>query len=266
MATAWGRRRPLASAERNSVIKFSFSSGAVSGINFFSGNGINGPSAIALDSASNAFIANFNGNSVTELSSAGTNMNGSPFTGNANNITLPTGLAVGPSGSVYVTSGKGYVVKLSNTGVYSSNVSDNALQGPVAVAVNPAGQIGVTGFTTGTAISGALAEFADSGPSVVVSAASPVSSGLSNPAGIASDGVSFWVANSSTGGGLAQFAYGATTATSPSVGFGSLNTPVGVAVDPSGSVWTANSGSNTVSKFIGLATPTATPIAVKVGP
>ena len=47
---------------------------------------------------------------------------------------------------------------------------------------------------------------------------------------------------------------------------GSLNAPVGVAVDASGCVWTTNSGANTVAKFIGLSTPIATPIAVNVGP
>jgi hypothetical protein len=31
-------------------------------------------------------------------------------------------------------------------------------------------------------------------------------------------------------------------------------------------VWTANSGSNTVSKFIGLAAPVTTPLAAIVGP
>lgn len=257
----------VANTAGNSVVQFAVTSGVVSGVNSFNGNGINGPTAVALDSASNVFIANFNGNSVTELNSAGVNQNGSPFTGSSNNIKVPTGIAIGlGGGAVYVTSGNGYVVKLSNSGVYKNNVTDSALQGPVSVALTSAGQIGITGSTSGAAIAGALGEFTDSGSSLVVSPVSPVSSGLSSPAGIASDGVSFWVANGSTGGSLAQFAYGASTPTSPIAGYGSLNTPAGVAVDPSGSVWTANSGSNTVSKFIGLALPYTTPIAANVGP
>ncbi len=257
----------VANTAGNSVVQFAVTLGVVSGVNSFNGNGISAPTAIALDSASNVFIANFNGNSVTELNSSGVNQNGSPFTGSSNNITVPTGIAIGlGGGAVYVTSGNGYVVKLSNSGVYKNNVTDNALQGPVGVALTSAGQIGVTGSTTGSAIAGALGEFTDSGSSLVVSPVSPVSSGLFSPAGIASDGVSFWVANSTTSGGLAQFAYGAATPTSPTAGYGSLNTPVGVAVDPSGSVWTTNSGSNTVSKFIGVASSYTTPIAANVGP
>jgi len=47
---------------------------------------------------------------------------------------------------------------------------------------------------------------------------------------------------------------------------GQLNAPAGVAVDASGNVWTANSGDNSVSKYVGLASPAVTPIAAAVGP
>jgi DNA-binding beta-propeller fold protein YncE len=83
---------------------------------------------------------------------------------------------------------------------------------------------------------------------------------------VASDGTSIFVANNAASGGLAQVAYGATTALSPSAGYGALSSPVGVAIDSSGSVWTTNSGSNTVSKFIGLAVPVVTPLAANAGP
>jgi hypothetical protein len=53
---------------------------------------------------------------------------------------------------------------------------------------------------------------------------------------------------------------------SPTTGFGSLNTPVSIGVDASGNVWTANFGSNTVSEFVGIASPVVTPIAANVGP
>ena len=56
------------------------------------------------------------------------------------------------------------------------------------------------------------------------------------------------------------------TGCSPAGGFGSLNAPIGVAVDSSGAVWTANSGSNMLSKFIGIAAPVITPLAANVGP
>ena len=56
------------------------------------------------------------------------------------------------------------------------------------------------------------------------------------------------------------------TVLSPSTGFGSLNTPVSIGVDASGNLWTANLGENSVSEFVGIASPIATPIAATVGP
>jgi sugar lactone lactonase YvrE len=256
----------VANTAGNSVVKFTLASGAVSSSNSFSGDSTQAPTALAIDSAGNVFVANYNGNSVLELNQNGVAQNGSPFTGNGNNITNPTGIAVGPTGAVYVTSGAGYAVKLTNTGAFSANITDNALQGPSAIAVTSSGQIAFPGSTTGTSVAGALSEFTDSGTSIAQLGLSPVSSGLSTPAGIATDGSSFWIANSSASGGLARFTYGAAASTAPASGYGTLNTPIGVAVDPSGCVWTANSGDNTVTQFIGIATPTATPLATNVGP
>lgn len=254
----------VANTAGNSVIKFTLTSGIVTGNNSFTAGGISAPSAIALDTSNNAYIANFNGNSVTKLNSAGTSLGN--FTGSSNDIVNPTGIALDSASNILVTSGNGYVVKLTGAGAFSSTITDNTLQGPVSIGVAPTGSsVGVTGFTTGSTVGGALTEFTDAGGSVTVSGTSPVTSGLTTPAGVASDGTSFWVANSAASGSLAQFAFGSSTPASPTAGFGSLNVPVGVAVDASGSIWTANSGSNSVSKFIGLAVPVNTPVVINLG-
>lgn len=253
----------VANTAGNSVVEFTLTSGSVTGTNSYTGGGISAPSAIALDSASNAFVSNFNGNSVTGLTSAGAALSGSPFTGSSNNISVPSAIAVSPAGHVYVTSGSGSIVNLSNTGAFASTLNDGTLQGPVGVAVDGAGRILATGFTTGTSVGGALSQFASSGTAVT---GSPITSGISNPSGVATDGTSIWVANNAASGALAQFSYGSTSPVSPTAGFGSLSNPVGVAIDSSGSVWTTNSGGNTVSKFIGLAAPVTTPLAAIAGP
>ena len=260
----------VANTAGNSVVELTPTSGFVPGVtgtvsvggNFTAG-GVDAPSAIAIDSQSNIFAANFNGNSVTELSHNGAALNSSPFTGSANDITSPSGIALDTAGNVYVTSGLGYAVKLSNNGVYAATYTDNALQGPVGIALDHANDVVLTGFTTGASIAGAVSEFNSSGAPAL---ANPLAVAGANPSGIASDGVSFWVANSTSTGSLGQLTYGAGSPVSPAAGFGSLNTPIGVAIDPSGSIWTANSGSNTVSKFIGLAAPVTTPLAASVGP
>lgn len=253
----------VANTAGNSVIKFTVTSGSVTGTNSFTSGGISAPSAIALDSSSNAFVANFNGNSVSGLTSAGVALGGSPFTGSSNNISVPTAIAVSPAGNVYVTSGTGSVVNLSDAGAFVATLNDGTLQGPVGVAVDASGRVLATGFTTGSSVGGALSQFASGG---APAAGSPITSGITSPSGVATDGTSIWVANNTSSGALAQFNYTSTSSVSPTAGFGSLSSPVGVAIDSSGSVWTANSGSNTVSKFIGLAAPITTPLAANAGP
>lgn len=253
----------VANTAGNSVVKFTLTGTAVTGTSSFTSGGIAAPSAIALDSNGNAFVGNFNGNSVTGLTSAGVALGGSPFTGSSNNITVPTSIAVGPTGAVYVTSGNGSVINLGNTGAFVATLNDGTLQGPVGVAVDASGRILATGFTSGTSVGGGLSQFASTGTPV---AGSPATSGISSPSGVASDGTSIWVANNTATGALTQFSYGSTSPLSPPAGFGSLVGPTGVAVDSSGSIWTANSGSNSVSKFIGLAVPVTTPLAAIAGP
>jgi len=252
----------VANTGGNSVVEFTLVAGIVTTSSSYTTGGINTPTAIALDSHGNAFIANLNGNSVTELSSTGTALNGSPLAGSGN-ITSPSGIALDPSGNVYVTSAQGDAVKLTNTGTFTSLYNDSALQGPMSLAVDPSSRVFLAGSTSGASIAGAVSEFTSAGVSAL---STPVSLAASNPGGAASDGTSVWVANSATSGSLAQLTYGSATAASPAAGFGSLNTPTGVAVDASGSVWTANSGSNTVTQFIGLAVPVTTPISANVGP
>ncbi len=204
----------VANTAGNSVIKYTLSGGNVTGTNVFTNGGINAPTAIALDSAGTAWITNFNGNSVTALTKTGATVSGSPFTG-GNTITVPTGIAIGlGSGAVFVTSGTGAIVKLNNAGVFQASLNDNALQGPVAVAVGNNSQVAATGFTTGTAVGSALSEFTTDG---AVGSASPVTSGIASPAGIASDFNNFWVADSTPTGGLSRFllATAARTALSP---------------------------------------------------
>jgi sugar lactone lactonase YvrE len=232
--------------------------------------GLNGPVSIAIDSTGNAWVANLTGNSVTELSYAG----GTPTVLQSGltaggTISGPTGVAVDKSGNILVANGgNGNVVKLTNAGAVAtgSPFTDVALQGTTSVAVDLSNNVWATGSTTGTAVAGAVSQFSSSG---VAASYSPLANGgLSLPGGSAIAGTSLWVTNGQTAGTLSQLVLGQSSPSSPSTGFGSLNAPAGVAVDASGDVWTADAGDNTVSQFIGLATPVATPLSAvgNVGP
>jgi len=254
----------VANTPMNDVIEFN-SLGVVQSGAGFTGGGLNGPVSIAMDSGGHAWIANLAGNSVTELSATGTVLQ----TGLTASSTIsgPTGIALDASGNVYVAnSGNGNVVKLTNAGAVASGspFSDVALQGTTSVALDSSGNFWATGSTTGSAVAGAVSQFSSSG---TPASYSPLTSGgLALPVGSATSGTSLWVTNGGTSGSFSELQLSQSAPFSPAVGFGSLNAPVGVAVDPSGDVWTANSGDNTVSVFIGLTSPVTTPIAANVGP
>jgi DNA-binding beta-propeller fold protein YncE len=75
-----------------------------------------------------------------------------------------------------------------------------------------------------------------------------------------------WIANEQAAGSLSKLAAGQSTPLTPATGLGVLNLPAGIAVDGSGSVWTANAGDNTVSEFVGLAAPATVPLSANAGP
>ena len=259
----------VANPATSSIIEFSSTGSVLSGSNGFTGGGINGPNALAIDSGGNVWIANLNGTTVTKLNSTG-----SPATGNGSSgfsgsgsISLPSGIAIDSTGNAWIANyGNSNVVKLTNAGAVSSGspFSDLALQGPSSIALDSAGNAWVPGATTGTVLAGAVSEFSNSG---VASTSSPfIGGGLLYSTAVATSGTTAWVTNKKPGSGLTEIVLGQNAPSSPAAGFGSLNSPSALAVDPSGDIWTANSGDNTVSQFIGLTAPVVAPIAANVGP
>ena len=252
----------VANTAGNSVVKFGVQNGVpTQGLSFTVG-GVNGPTSIAVDLSGNVFVANLNGDSVSKLTSSGNAAPGFPFAGNG--LTVPSALAVDYTGSVLVTSGDGNVVKLSNAGAFQSTITGTGLQSPLSIALDPNTKaVFLTGNLLSPDLVGAVSEMRANGQS---GSASSFSNGISNPFGVATDGTSAWVANSKTSGSLAEVPFGSSVVASPINGLGVLDTPICVAVDASGNIWTTNSGNNTVSKFVGLASPTVTPLVAALHP
>lgn len=240
-----------------------FASGAGAGTPYTVGTG---PVAIAIDSAGTAWVANQVSNSISSVTSAGAVTSYSSDLG----LNGPTGIAVDSmkgvgGGNIYVAnSGGGNVVKLTHAGAAASGspFTDYALQGATAVALDSNNSVYVLGSTTGPIEQAALSQFSSAG---VAASYSPVSGGVASGinAGLAVGGVNtVFATTTSATGNLLTLTLGSSTGYQ----LGSLNAAVGVAIDASGDVWTANSGDNTVSKFIGLTSPAVTPLAANVGP
>jgi len=213
--------------------------------------------AVANDSAGNVWVASSAANSVVEISGGGTVLN------NVTGMSAPSSVAIDSSGNVWVAnSGGNNVLEVNKAGVVTATTGDGATQSPGFVAVDASSNVWFTGSVpSSVAVQGAVGEIASGDV-----ATSPIVSSTVTPGGIATAGSSVWIANSTAAGGLLQFQAGGSAPLSPVNGFGALNTAVGVVVDSSGNVWTANSGENTVSLFLGLATPAVTPLCENVGP
>jgi hypothetical protein len=256
----------------SSVVKLNGSTGALIGT-YTSASNLVAPTAIAIDSGNNAWVTNQNNNTMVEITSGGTV--GTALAGgrSGGSFNQPDAITVDKGGNIWVANvGYGNLVEFSNGGSELSNTTtgdtDSNTIAPAAVAADTSGNSGSNGniwlASSGTS---ALDGFSNSG--VALSSTSYAGGGIKTPLGVAVDGASaVWTTNGAASGSLSRliFSSGSYAAANPSTGLGTLNMPVGVAVDAGGNVWTANSGDNSVSEFIGLATPVTTPIAANAGP
>lgn len=251
----------IANTGGNTILKLNSTGGLVTTV---SSPSLNAPVDIAADARGNIWVANFlplsSGYTLSEFNNSGVFQNG--LTGNIN---APAALAVDPQGNVWVSnSGSGDLAEYSKTFTQVSTgagYTDNALQGPAGIAFDASGNAWVAG-QGGPELSG----FGSTGTTL---ATTPVWSGsgttLAQPTGVAVDGSgTIWVSNSVTSGYLSEFApgTGAPVSMEQTLGY-PLNSPVQLAIDPSGNLWTADSGDSSVTIFVGLATPTLTPLVAR---
>jgi hypothetical protein len=250
------------------VVKFTGGAGTGTAYTVGTGPIAPGPVALAINSAGTAWVTNQLSNSISSVTSSGTISN---FTSSTLGLNAPAGIAIdsvtgASGGNVYIANnGGGNVVKLTNAGALGtgSPFTDNALQGTDAIALDSSNNVYAVGSVTGPYEQGAVSQFTSAG---VAASYSPNSAGSASgiyPAVITTGTNNILMTYGVTAGRLQAVTLGASPTGNQ---YGSLNAPVGLAADPSGDVWTANSGDNTVSEFIGLTTPVTTPLAANVGP
>jgi streptogramin lyase len=221
------------------------------------------PTGIAIDSIGNAYIA-----SSSEVSPAGflTEIaSGVPVVTSGSGINGPVGVAIDPSGNIWVTSAGDDDGTVNNVSVFSAAgvplagtpYTSGDLSVPIGIAIDHSGNAWAA-----NAGNGSVTELLNPGASLTY--ANFNGGGLltgTYAVGAAIDGLGDVFATNASNT-LSELS-NAGTAISPSIGYtaSNISSPQGIAIDASGDVWIANTGSASVTEFIGVGAPIVTPIA-----
>lgn len=261
----------------NSLSKLGSNGTPVSTSAGYTGGGLNAPYSIAIDSVGHVWVVNNVGASLSEFSSGG-----SPITGSSGDtgggLTNPVSLAIDASGDIWVTDSitLGALSEFNSAGSTpgspispSTGDTGGGLADPWGLAIDASGNVWVADSSTGA---DRISLFGASG-SAISSATGYSGGGLNIPEGIAIDGAgNVWVVNRAStqidppfpDSSISEF-NSSGTAISPSTGYqASLNISLRIAVDGSGNVWVPNATLNTVTEFVGAASPVVTPIVANL--
>ncbi len=240
------------------VVKFSPTGQVLSGADGYSAGGIYFPQGLAADTTGNVWVLDTGDSRVTLLSSSGTALSSGSGWGSGE-LALPVAVAVDANHTAWVANqGASTITRISADGTSVAQIA--CCNGASGVAVDQAGNVWVANY-----YGNSISEVSSSG-AVLLNGQS--GGGVDHPESVAIDGAGrVWVGNYHTAT-VSEFAGYNSAAPgvplSPGAGLGTdaqLGSPYAVAVDASGNLWVSNSdGANTVTTFVGLATPVKTPL------
>ena len=213
------------------------------GINY-AGGGLSLPFGIAVDGTGNAWVTNFSGASVTEISSTGAFLSGANgYTGGG--LSEPYGIAADSSGNAWVANfGSNSVTEISSTGTFPSGANGytgGGLNVPYGIAIDGTGNVWVCN-SSGASVT----ELSSTGTALSLY----TGGGLNAPDAIAIDGSgSAWSANNGSNSVSKISSSGTFLSGANGYTGGSLNTPVGIAIDSAGNAWVSNYHGGTVAKL-----------------
>jgi hypothetical protein len=213
------------------------------GINY-TGGGLNNSYGIAIDGSGNAWMTNENGNSVTEISSAGAFLSGTNgYTGGS--LNQPREVAIDGLGNAWVANfGSNSVTEISSTGAFLSGpngYTGGGLFEPEEIAIDSSGNAWVVS-PNGSSVT----ELSSAGAALSGS----TGGGLNQPDGIAIDGSgNAWVANFGSNSVTEISSTGAFLSGANGYTGGGLNTPEAIAIDGSGNAWVPSFEGNSVTEL-----------------
>jgi ligand-binding sensor domain-containing protein len=225
----------------------------------------NSSTSFAIDGSGNGWIPS---TTLLELSLDGSVLNGSGYI--LGNATLGNDVAIDGSGNFWVTASSiNGVIKLSSSGSLVSGPNGyigGGITAPSSVALDNSGNAWTIDSGYG------ISKFASSGAPLSGSSGF-TSSLMGNPYAFAIDGSgNVWVANGygynsgkdnsivelSPSGSLTMYIDQAT------VPEGYLDNNNSIAIDSSGDIWLCDGNTNTVTEYLGVATPVVTPVAANL--
>ena len=240
------------------VVKFSNTGQVVSGANGYSAGGVYFPQGLAADTTGNVWVVDYGDSLMTLLSSSGSAVNGSTAWGSGQ-LFLPVAVAVDASHNAWVANqSASTITRVSPDG--SKVTQFSCCNGASGLAVDQGGNVWVANY-----FGNSISEVSSTG---AVLLNGKTGGGVDHPQPVAIDGAGqVWVGNFHKGT-VSEFAgYNSAapgTPLSPASGLGTdaqLGSPFALAIDQSGNLWVTNSnGANTVTVFIGLASPVKLPL------
>jgi len=222
--------------------------------------GIDFPIAVAADPNGNMWFADYGDSKVTVLNSSGSAVSSTAGWGGSS-LAFPVALAVDAGHNAWAANQGGLlpITKISADGSEVTNY-DCDCNGASGIAIDQASNLWVANY-----YGNSISEVNSCGKLLLDAV---TGGGVDHPQGIAVDGAgTVWVTNF-LGNSISEITGESSsvpgTFVSPSNGFGTDATilqPYGAAVDSSGSLWVSNFGNNTLTQFLGVASPVKTPLA-----
>jgi streptogramin lyase len=231
---------------------------ALSGDSGYDAGGIYFPIGVTADPNGNMWIVDYGDSKVTLLNGSGASLSGATGWGGTS-LEFPVALAVDSNHNAWVANqSANSITRISADG--STTTVITCCNGASGIATDQGNNVWVANY-----YGDSISEVSNSG-TVLLNGIT--GGGVLHPQGIAVDGSgTVWTANY-RGNSVSEVS-GASSASpgiflSPAGGFGadaSLMQPYGLALDASGNAWVSNFGKDTVTQFLGIATPVKTPFA-----